>query len=232
MNISLLSFQWGVFVGRGGGGVTQKLLPWPGLELGTSHNHWILDLVLQLQTTSTLKGLLFQEWGPYVLEIQTGLLSALQRPSGEAEMSCNQLLKTHIDDIINRKPDASLFDADQTRDVLSWAYRDTAGLELYISSYPHLGTLRSVQGLPRRRVLLWKEGPEIRCGFCVQSMKGSAFSIAIVGSTDTGLNKMNPVTVRLFDLHDDKVVSTTCVLQTFHSERDLYHLDESPFSST
>ena len=27
-----------------GGAVTEKLLPWPGLELGTSHNHWILIL--------------------------------------------------------------------------------------------------------------------------------------------------------------------------------------------
>ena len=26
------------------GAVTEKLLPWPGLELGTSHNHWILIL--------------------------------------------------------------------------------------------------------------------------------------------------------------------------------------------
>ena len=42
---------------------------------------------------------------------------------------------------------------------------------------------------------------------CVQSIKGSAFSIAIDGSSDTGLEKMNPVTVRFFDLHDDKVAT-------------------------
>ena len=53
-----------------------------------------------------------------MLEIQTGLLSALQRPSYKAETFCNQLLKTHIDDVIKWKPDASLFDADQTGDVL------------------------------------------------------------------------------------------------------------------
>ena len=29
-----------------GGAVTEKLLPWPGLELGTSHNSLILNLLL------------------------------------------------------------------------------------------------------------------------------------------------------------------------------------------
>ena len=26
------------------GAITGNLLPWPGLDLGTSHNHWILNL--------------------------------------------------------------------------------------------------------------------------------------------------------------------------------------------
>ena len=29
-----------------GGAITENLLPWPGLELGTSHNHWFWNLVL------------------------------------------------------------------------------------------------------------------------------------------------------------------------------------------
>ena len=32
------------------GAVTEKLLPWPGLELGTSHNHWILILCFSSST--------------------------------------------------------------------------------------------------------------------------------------------------------------------------------------
>ena len=39
----------------------------------------------------------------------------------------------------------------------------------------------------------------------VQCMKAQPFSNAIDGSNDTGLEKMNPVTVRLFDLNNDKV---------------------------
>ena len=36
-----------------GSAVTEKLLPWPGLKLGTSHNHSMFNLVLQHQTTTT-----------------------------------------------------------------------------------------------------------------------------------------------------------------------------------
>ena len=40
--------------------------------------------------------------------------------------------------------------------------------------------------------------------------EGLAFSIAIDGSNDTGLERMNPVTVHLFNLNDGKVA--TCFL--------------------
>ena len=44
INDQMLSVQWAVFGARGW--CHWKLLPWPGLELGTSHNHCLLDLVL------------------------------------------------------------------------------------------------------------------------------------------------------------------------------------------
>ena len=37
-------------------------------------------------------------------------------------------------------------------------------------------------------------------------MKTSYFSIATDGSNDQGLEKMNPVTVRIFDMNQHKVV--------------------------
>ena len=39
-------------------------------------------------------------------------------------------------------------------------------------------------------------------------MKKSCFSIATDGSNDQGLEKMNPVTVRLFDINQHQVVTT------------------------
>ena len=41
----------------------------------------------------------------------------------------------------------------------------------------------------------------------IASMKLNAFAIAVDGSNDTGLNKMNPVTVRIFDEHTGKIVT-------------------------
>lgn len=50
----------------------------------------------------------------------------------------------------------------------------------------------------------------------VQCMKVQPFSIAIDGSNDTGLEKMNSVTVHLFDLNDDQVA--TCFLNMCSSK--------------
>ena len=41
----------------------------------------------------------------------------------------------------------------------------------------------------------------------VDSMKSSPFSIAVDGSNDVGLSKMNPLTVHTFDLENSKIVT-------------------------
>ena len=41
----------------------------------------------------------------------------------------------------------------------------------------------------------------------IEQIKTSCYSIAIDGSNDQGLQKMNPVTVRLFDINQHKVVT-------------------------
>ena len=41
----------------------------------------------------------------------------------------------------------------------------------------------------------------------VDNMKSSPFSIAVDGSNDNGLSKMNPLTVRIFDLERSRIVT-------------------------
>lgn len=41
----------------------------------------------------------------------------------------------------------------------------------------------------------------------VESMKSAPFALAIDGSNDNGLEKMNPLTVRIFDLESKKVIT-------------------------
>lgn len=41
----------------------------------------------------------------------------------------------------------------------------------------------------------------------VQAMQSQQFSIAVDGSNDSGLNKMNPMTVRIFDINERMVVT-------------------------
>ncbi len=40
----------------------------------------------------------------------------------------------------------------------------------------------------------------------VQALKNEAFSLSVDGSSDTGLKKMNPIGVRLYDINLGKVV--------------------------
>ena len=44
----------------------------------------------------------------------------------------------------------------------------------------------------------------------IQSMKTNAFSLCVDGSNDSGLEKMNPVAIRLYDVNQNKIV--TCFL--------------------
>ena len=41
----------------------------------------------------------------------------------------------------------------------------------------------------------------------IDNMKLNPFSIAVDGSNDTGLSKMNPLTVRIFDLERSRIVT-------------------------
>ena len=52
----------------------------------------------------------------------------------------------------------------------------------------------------------------------VDNMKDHPFSIAIDGSNDTGLEKMNPITVRIYDLDKNKLSFDMCTLVSATAE--------------
>ena len=49
----------------------------------------------------------------------------------------------------------------------------------------------------------------------VENMKVHPFSVSIDGSNDNALEKMNPMTIRIYDVNHGKIVTQflTCVLQ-------------------
>ena len=59
-------------------------------------------------------------------------------------------------------------------------------------------------------------------------MKNKPFAVAVDGSNDTGLEKMNPMTVRLFDDTRGEVVTQfldMCLTSGKHTNCDLNHHD-------